>query len=255
MKIRTSRDVEKLDKKIKDELGVDVRKYKNEEVVETFGELLVFPQYIITWAIRPVLFSIVAYITGFYLIELVHIEYVLYGIIGLVLFLFSGILFGFIFLTWKLKSDMWGIVEYSLNIMRSVVEDLNQVNDRINPENRKQVLTLLFKGIVHIVTIPMLTKIISEKIPFIGGVVKRFVSKILILVSDRIKFDEQNFKKELKKEGGESKLLQLYSSSISSSIGEVEKIMNIAFKIAQFPFKIVFTISFMLLSLFIYLIN
>ncbi len=255
MKITTSKDVEELDQKIKDELGIDVRKYKNEEVAEKFGELLVFPQYIVNWTIRPVLVSIVVFILGFYVIDLVHVEYVLYALFGLILFLLNGILLGVLFLTWKMKSDMWGIVAYSLNIMKSAVEDLNQVNNQISPENRKSVLTLLFKGIVHIVTIPMLAKILSDKIPILGGVVKRLVSKILVLVSDKIKFDEEGLKEELKKEGEESKLLQLYSNSISSSIVGLEKIMNITFGIAQFPLKIAFTISFLILIVFIYLIH
>ncbi|MEM6699997.1 MAG: hypothetical protein AAF599_16460, partial [Bacteroidota bacterium] len=74
MKIRTSKDVEKLDKKIKEELGIDVQKYRNEEVVENFVQLLVFPEYVINWVIRPVLISIGIFIIGFFTLNLVHVE-------------------------------------------------------------------------------------------------------------------------------------------------------------------------------------
>mgnify|MGYP001801556879 CR=1 FL=1 len=81
MKIRTSKDVEKLDKKIKEELGIDVQKYRNEEVVENFVQLLVFPEYVINWVIRPVLISLIILLIGFLTYNLVHIDYLLYGII------------------------------------------------------------------------------------------------------------------------------------------------------------------------------
>ena len=255
MKIRTTKDVEKLDHKIKTELGIDVQKYRNEEVVESFVELLVFPEYVITWVIRPILLSILIFLIGFFIFDLVHIEYIIYGIIGLVLFLLTGILTGLLFLTSKMKSDMWGIVDYSLVIMKSAVSDMNQVNNQITKENRKDVLGLLFKGIIHIVTIPMLSKIIAEKVPFIGGFVNRVVRKVLILVSDRMKFDEENLKQELQKKEGASNALQTYSNSISLASYGLEKIMNFTFGIAQFPLKIGFGIIFLILSLFIYLIN
>ena len=155
MRIRTAKDVERLDNKIKEELGIDVSKYRNEEVVENFVELLVFPRYVFFWVLRPILISIGIFIIGFFLFDLVHIEYVIYGIIGLVLFLTSGILIGLLFFTWKMKKDIWGIVNYSLEIMKSSVQDLNQVNNQVTKENKKDVLGLLFKGIMHIVTIPL----------------------------------------------------------------------------------------------------
>ncbi len=44
MQIRTTKDVEKLDLKIKEELGIDVSKYRNPEVAESFVDLLIFPK-------------------------------------------------------------------------------------------------------------------------------------------------------------------------------------------------------------------
>ncbi|GAA0715640.1 hypothetical protein GCM10009430_10370 [Aquimarina litoralis] len=255
MKIRTKKDVEKLDNKIKNELGIDVRKYRNEEVVENFVELLVFPKYVINWVIRPILLSLLFFIFGFYVLDLVHVEYVIYTIIGLILFLISGLLIGLLFLIWKMKSDMWGIISYSLDIMKSAVTDINQVNNQVNKDNRKDVLGLLFKGIIHIVTIPMVSKIVSDKVPFVGGIVNRIVKKILTLVSNTIKFDEIKLKEELNKQNDEPNAIKIYTNSISNATLGLEKIMNFTFGVAQFPLKIVFGIIFLILLLFLYLIN
>lgn len=254
MKIRTEKDVEKLDQKIKDELGIDVRKYRNQEVVENFVELLVFPEYIFSWTIRPIILSFVAFIVGFFVLDLVHIEYVLYGIFGLVLFLITGVLLGLLFLTWKMKSDMWGIIDYSLNIMKSAVNDINQVSHQVNAENRKDVLGLLFKGVIHIVTIPMLSQVISDKVPLVGGIVNRFVKKLFTLLSDRFSFDEIQLEEEMKK-GEESNALQLYSKSIATASTGLNKLLGFTFGVAQFPLKISAGFFSLLLLLFLYLIG
>jgi len=255
MKIRTAKDVEKLDKRLKNELGIDVSKYKNEEVVENFVELVLFPQYVITWVIRPLIIAIIIFVMGFFILNLVHIEFVLYAFIGFFLFFFNGILLGLLFLMWKMKTDIWGIVDYSLEIMKSAVSDLNHVSNQVTKENRKDVLGLVFKGVIHIVTIPMVTKIISEKVPFVGGLVNGLVKKILTLVSDKVMFDPATLDNELAKDMSESNAMQIYSSSISSVSGGLEKIMNFTFGVAQLPLKISFIILFLSLVLFVYIIN
>ena len=255
MKIRTPKDVEKLDQRIKDELGVDVRKYRNEEVAENFVALLVFPKYVISWVIRPVLIAIGLFIIGFFLLDLVHVEYFLYGVVGVFLFLGSGLLAGLLFLVWKMKKDMWGIIDYSLDIMKSAVNDMSQVNNQITAENRKNVLGLLFKGILHIVTIPVISKVIAEKVPIIGGLVSRLVSRILIIVSNVVKFDEYELQQELRKKEGEPRALQIYLDSISSVSSGLEKVMKFTFGVAQFPLKIGFGVVFLMLIIFVYLVH
>lgn len=255
MRIRTSKDVEKLDLKIKEELGVNIQKYRNEEVAENFVELLVFPVYVINWVIRPVLISIIIYIIGFFILNLVHIEYVLYGIIGVILFSITGILIGLLFLIWKMKSDLLGVINYSLDIMKSAVKDLKNVGKHVNQENKKDILGLLFKGITHIVTIPMISKIISDKIPFIGGVINKIVKKILTLVSDKIKFDDTKLKEELSKNDNDSNAFNFYSNSISSTMEGLENVLNFTFGIAKFPLKIGLCIVLLILLPFLYFIN
>ncbi|MCF2875557.1 MULTISPECIES: hypothetical protein [unclassified Tenacibaculum] len=255
MRIRTKKDLEKLDNKIKEELGIDIHKYRNEEVVENFVELLVFPKYVINWVIRPVLISILAFIIGFYMLDLVHVEYVLYSIIGLVLFLLAGFFMGLLFLIWKMKSDMWGIINYSLDIMKSAVADINEVSNQTTKENRKDVLSLLFKGVIHIITIPMVSKVVSDKVPFVGGIINRIIKKILTLVSDKVKFDEEKLKNELSKNEDEPDALKVYLKSISFASNGIKKVMNFTFGVAQFPLKVLFGIILLLLTLFLYLIN
>ncbi|WP_075343228.1 hypothetical protein [Tenacibaculum agarivorans] len=256
MKLRTKKEVLQLNEKIKTELGIDVSEYKNEEVAENFAELLVLPSYIISWVMRPILFCLVLYVLGFYFLDLVHIEYLLYGVIGLVLFLLSGIAFGFLLLLFKMKNDIWGIADYSLDILKLSVEDVSNINNQIGKQNKKDVLSLLFKGIIHIVTIPLFTEVVSNKVPVLGFLTKRPVKKVLTLVSDRLEFEEDNIDDFVEdSDEGKSKVLTSYISIITKASEGLEKFINFTFKIARSPFVILSLFSFVLLFLFLYLIH
>ncbi len=255
MKIRSKKDVEKLDEKIKTELGIDISKYHNEEVISNFLELLIFPRYILNWAIRPILISLGAFILGYFIFNLVHIEYVLYTIIGLVLFLLVGFFSGVIFLSWKIKTDILNALTYSIDILKSVVSDINLTGDNITKENRKDILLLLFQGITHIITIPTLSNVISDKIPIIGSVIGFFIRKILTLFSNKLNIEEIELNQKLEEEKDESKILITYINSLTTTSNGLEKVLNVVTKIAQFPIKVVLFIVSMLLFFFIYLIH
>lgn len=175
MKIRSKKDVAALQEKIKNELGIDVSEYRNEEVAENFAELILLPQYVVLWVIRPIIFILFIYFSGFKIFDLVHVEYVVYATIGFVLFLFFGISFGLVLLIFKMKKDIWGITDYSLDILKQSISDVSKVNGQINEENKKEVLFLLFKGVIHIVTIPLFCEVIAKRIPLIGFIISSVI--------------------------------------------------------------------------------
>ncbi len=255
MKIRNDKDVQLLEETIKIELGIDVSKYRNEEVAENFVQLLVFPNYVFKWVLRPVFFAFVAYLLGFLLIDLVHVEYIIYALVGLGLFLLLGITFGLLFLTWKMKKDMWGIINYSLNIMNDAVIDLNEVGHQLTPENRKQVLGLLFKGIIHIVTIPMMSQAISENVPLVASPIKAFTKKVLTLVADKVIFSENDFEHQLRASEEMDNPFDTYSKIISGASKGLEKVVDVTFGVAQFPMAIIFTIVAIVWYVFIRIMN
>lgn len=255
MKIRTAKDVEILDQRIKDELGIDVSKYRNEEVVENFVSILVFPQYIIKWVVRPLFFSLIAYLIGFGIFDLVHIEYLLYATIGFSLFLIPGALLGLLFLLWKMKKDIWGIADYSLDIMETAIGDIKLVNSQIDIDNKQEVHSLLFNGVIHIVTIPVLSGVISEKVPFVGWIVNKLVKKVLTLVSDQFIFDQDLLLSDPVNLDASSNMAEKESQTIKSVSLSLKKLMDLSFGVAQFPLIVVFVISCLLLGGFIYLIN
>ncbi len=254
MKIRTEKDIQDLDEKIKNELGIDVNKYKNEEVAETFFELLLLPKYIFNTTVWPVIGAFIVYIIGFFVIDLAHFEYFPYGVFGFVLLLSTGFFGGMLFLIYRMKSDLFKIIEYSLDIMKSCIEDLNQVNQNITPENKKNVLGLLFKGVIHIVTVPMMTEVVGDKLPIVGRFIKGMIKSMLTLVSDKVKFDESMVKDELSKREEETGFIEGKTELLSQATDGLQKILSTTAGVAQFPLKIGFGISSILLFLLLYFI-
>lgn len=255
MKIKTAKDVEKLDAKIKSDLGIDVSKYRNEEVAENFAKLLVFPVYIRNWVLRPLVISIIIYLIGFLIFNLTFIEYFIYGLLGFILFFGVGVLLGLLLLSWKMKADMWSIIDYSLDIMKSAIVDLDSVNSQMNVGNRKDVLGLLFKGIIHIVTIPMISKVVGEKVPIVGRFVSKGIKRVLTIVANIVKFDELQLKDDLKEDEKESKIIENYSLFMTNFSDILERVMDTTFNIARLPLLLTFIGSLVLLIVFLYLVG
>lgn len=234
MKIRTEKDVEALDVKLKTDLGIDVSKYRNPEVAEKFVDLLVFPQFVLNWTIRPILISLFLYVLGFYLLDLNAVSIVLYGILGFVLFLLNGLFVGILLVLWRLKKDIYSIIEYSLTIMKDCVKDLKQVNLSSSKEKKKENLSLIFLGVTHIVTIPMVNTALSNKVPLIGGIVNGVIKKPLRLVASKISFEseERANGKEIVSEDPKA-VVSSYIKTIDASIAGLDKVLTIVLRASR----------------------
>ncbi|WP_299683354.1 hypothetical protein [uncultured Tenacibaculum sp.] len=256
MKVRTKKDVLKLQEKIKLELGLDVSKYKDEEVVENFVEILLLPNYIVSWVIKPILVSLFIYFFGFYAFNLVHVEYLIYAIIGFGLFVVFGVAFGFLSLVFKMKNDIWEIVDYSLDILKLAIQDISKINNQITEENKKDVLSLVFKGIIHIVTIPLLSKSVTSKIPFIGGIASSLIKRVLTIVSNKLEFKEDNIEDFVESPlEDKQKLYTSYMKTIIATSNGLETFIGFVFRVLKIPMLVFFFFSLSALLLFLYLIN
>lgn len=208
---------------------------------------MIFPQFVISWVVRPILASIALYILVFFVFDLGAVSATFYSIFGLVLFLINGLLFGILLVMWRLKSDVYSIVSYSLSIMKDCVVDVKQVNKTTTKENRKGVLRLLFLGITHVVTIPMVTTALGNKIPLIGFVIGGIMKRILRLVAGRITFDvEAVIEAESSGESPEA-ITNAYIRTIEKTMTGLDRFLSIILKVVRFPIVLVTAVTFSLL--------
>ena len=114
---------------------------------------------------------------------------------------------------------------------------------------------MLFKGIIHIVTIPTLSKVIIDKVPFVAGLVNKIVKRVLILVTEKIKFSSEELEHNVMKNKSQLNAIQTNTSPITSISTGLEKVMNFTFGIVQLPLKITPVILIIILILFVLIIN
>ncbi|MFK7904528.1 MAG: hypothetical protein AB8B69_05365 [Chitinophagales bacterium] len=235
MKIRTQADILQLEAQIKDELDIDIRKYNNQEVRDNFIEMGESFQSIMDWQRRIGLGAMIAYMVGFSALDLKDAEYLVYGIGG---FLFIGA-FAFcalsVLVTIKMKFQIKKTIEFSIEIMRWCLNDLRKMEHILTPANRANTLGLLFKGTTHIITIPLLTKLVTDKVPLIGGLLKRLIRYVLTEIADHIQYDENRLKAEMEKPKAEESVIDFYLKALDLSTKFHEKTLSFFMGISLIP--------------------
>ena len=221
---------------IQSELGIDILKYQNEEVAENLMDLLLFPKYLLKWLGRPVLISFLIYLAGFFIIDLVHVQFFIYAIVGFILFLLFGLLLGIVYLSMKLGRDVSSISDYSLGWMKNSVLDIDDMSSRVTRSNIKDVLGMLFKGIIFVVTIPMLKRAIDKKVPAGKGLAKKLLTGALAILAKRIAFNPDNVDENIVKVDGKSKFISRYVAAIDKTKSGTAKIIKRSLRLASIPF-------------------
>ena len=241
---------EEFQQQIESQLGIDLTKYRDEDVANSLLDLLLFPKYIFKWILIPAFLSIVLFILGFFIVDLVHVQYLIYGVVGLILFPIVGVFLGVLYFARQLTEDLGSISEYSFSVLDNSIEDAKGLADQ--SLEKKEILALLFKGVIFVVTIPMLGSAIDKKMPFGGGIAKRLMNGSLNAIASRLEFSP------LSKEntGGLANKSETrdFSLAISQARSQANKILRTGIRIAATPFRLAFYIFLALLTLFIYVI-
>ena len=255
MKIKTQNDIELLALKINDDFDIDVNKYRNDDVTSTFAELLLFPQYIINWGIRPILVAIALFIVVFFVEKLDNVlEVAIYASIGFLLFIVCGVLFSIVFIMRKMKYDMGAIMGYSIEILKEATGDISDFNKNLTLTNKKEGIKLLYLGIIHIVTIPTVCGAVKRKNAFIGPPISWIIKKILTAVGNTVTVND--LESSIKTTYAEKD--KSYQNEVLKSVTQdkniLEKIVDTTLSIIEFPFKFLFGIAFLLLVFFLYIL-
>ncbi len=237
---------------IEHQLGIDLSRYRDEEVAESILDLLLFPKYILKWIFIPLLASFFVFILGFFIIDLVHIEFLIYGILGLSLFMIVGVLLGVLFLARQLRQDLAVITDYSFSVLSNSISDASGLLGK--SKDKKAVLGLLFKGVVFVLTIPMVGSAIDKKIRFGGGIVKRLMNKSLSAIASKVDFGKRGPAADVNPNTESKGQNNDFSPLISASQKQSLRVLNGGLRFAVAPFRIGLYIFLTLLVLFIYII-
>ncbi len=256
MKIKTQADILQLEAKIKEELDIDIRKYSNQEVRENFIEIGESLETVANWQQKIGIGAFIAYLIGFSALNLEgSTEYLVYGIAA---FILIGALAFFTFsilVTAKMKFQIKKTIELSIKIMRWCLNDLRKMEHILTPANRANTLGLLFKGTTHIITIPLMTELIADKVPLIGGLLKRLIRYVLTAIADHIQYDENRLKAEMKKPKGEESVIDFYLKTLDAFTQFDEKMLSFFMGISLIPLVGGFVVSLVCLSFLVLVVH
>lgn len=244
--------------RINNEIGIDMTKYQNSEILDKITGLLMIQKYAISSLVKPTVISFFAFIVGFYILNLEILGVIIYTLFGSILFFFMGILYGILRLLSKLKNDLHTITNFALETTSNIIADLNHVNHHVKT-NVQQPYGLIFEGTVAALVSPAVCKALG-RIPFVGNMLITGSDKVLGIVVTNFKIQESkmNFSSFL----GDTEIIitqkaNLVEEFINSFSATVDKTIDNGFKIIHAPIKYsflgtaVFTIC-LLLSLHIF---
>ncbi len=259
MKVRTKRAARKLDKVIQEELGIDIKKYRDEEVEETVGDLLNFIGYAINAIKIPLVIGLILFVLGFFVLDLVHVENLIYGIFGGILMLITAVLIGVLLVIWGIKNDVLEVIDYSLNLTNNIQRDAQTVQSQISGKDKERKYELFYKGVLHLVTIPIVSETISDKIPFVGGVFGRLVRRVLAAATDNKLIFNLLLKSNIFESGGsESKAMQGFVSTtnrLRDVVEGIDRAVSKVLRVVQFPFVTILFVVGLILAALIWMLN
>ena len=256
MKIRTQNDIDLLEQKIKNDFDININKYRNEEVVSSFAELLIFPQYVINWGIRPIIVAFLLYFLGFFIVDLENgFEFIIYLIFGYTLFLFGGFLFAIVFLIRRMKNDLGAIMEYSIEILKEAAGDISDFNKNLKQNDKREGIKLLYLGIMHCVTIPSVTSAIKRKNTIIGYPLSWVIKKILTAVGNTVTVQDLENSVKTSYATKDKKYEDQVLEEVTNERNMLQKVIDFSISVIEFPFKFVFGIVFLMLVGLIYLLH
>lgn len=254
MIIKSEKDIQKLDDLLTHQFNINVSKYKNIDVAEKLADLIVFPKLVLSSLLKPIIISLTLFFIIFYISEFGFISSAVYFTLGLFLFLINGVLSGIIIVLLKMKSDINDVIEYSLMVLKECISDLNHVNSITVQKNKKDVLRLIFLGIIHKVIIPMLTDVIIKKTPYMGKFISNLCKTILRVTANKIKFNYEINKSINTVKDNPGDVINLYTRSIDQTIIRLDRLLTMVFRIVKTPFIATLIITSLFLVICLYLL-
>ncbi|MGZ5192291.1 MAG: hypothetical protein ACXWVV_00130 [Kaistella sp.] len=224
---------------INNEIGIDIHKYGNDEILGTVTGMMNVQSYAVSSLAKALFLAFCIYILGFFVLQMEWMGYILYGIFGFILFSIGGILYGILNLTSKLNSDLQCITKFGLDTTRFIVSDFNQINTRLR-DDISNPISLIFEGAIAAFLAPTIS-LNCHKIPIAGKVIASGSDKALGMVVTNLRKQEDKMNFHGKMADG-SKDLSVKCEEIEEFLEDfstkVEIILNKSIKAIQMPFRV-----------------
>lgn len=152
-----------------DKTGIDFEVYRSDELAERLVGLIEFPIYFVITIAKPLmgylLFTLGLAVILYWFGDSAFMV-ILLLLVGIIFSLFDGVFQGLVNFLEKLEKDISRILNLSLEIVRSVLGDIQHTSSKQIKEMPK--ISEIISGVILIVVVPSLNNVIKDKIPLFG---------------------------------------------------------------------------------------
>jgi hypothetical protein len=239
--------IEFLSQQLEKQTGINFQKYANPELIEQITNIVTFPVYAVKNLKQPIkiTYLILLILAVFFIVKGNTFFGIVLIILGIPIGFFNGVWWGLVNLIKLLKNDMMNIIDLMLNLTETVMADFRTLKSTDVANKFKIPKTSeIINGIIFIVILPVISKIIRNKMPFLGTTISSTINKTLGIVANLIG-----------KEESEDKTLvataELYNPSIvdnhfNKSIAFIKSVQkkintftNTSIEMASFPIRMI----------------
>ncbi|MBA5247844.1 hypothetical protein H1R16_05565 [Marnyiella aurantia] len=238
---------------INNDLGIDITKYKNGEVMGKVADLMLIQNYALSSMYKPILLSLAIYIFGFFVLSLEIVGFFVYGIVGLVGFFLIGLLYGIIKLLSCLKNDLLSITHFALDTTQLMISDFKTASNTVR-DDIKNPIGLVFEGAIAAFVSPFVTTQ-CRRIPLAGNILLSGSDKILNGVVANLKKQENKYDFKSKFAGTTQRISERSSgveSFLSTFSSNVNRVVGTSFRLIQLPFR--FALIGLICFMFIFMV-
>ncbi|MEL6654270.1 MAG: hypothetical protein AAFQ87_26060 [Bacteroidota bacterium] len=220
---------------IKQKTGIDFEQYKEESWGETIANLVFFPQYAISNILKgPGLLLLIVFTIAIICMFTEHKTFGFFFLIfGIVFGIINGFYLGCIWFVRSLTSDINSLLNLTLQKSGSII---NSFNDPEQKAAYQASLIDIVRGVIFSMILPEVNKVISKKVPFIGGVIAWLSGQAIGKMANNLesKIKEKGDKEEISEQAAPAQQLGVLSKVEKTA----DKVADTTASIASFPFKL-----------------
>ncbi len=242
-----------LKEKILQKTGIDLEQYRNENLVESIADILLFPKYVLKIMLTTMLGFFVAWLV--LLLWANFQEKILLGFfgfwLGFVLVILNGIIFGMLRLLKSLEHDLNEILQMTVGAVQQVFKDFKNVKLQL----KAQVFELpsvseMLQGVLFAVMLPTLRAVIKKKVPVFGTILAFLAEQVFTILGNQLAAVVNKSENDLKEKiGAKAEILEKEAKNTVESFADrgiqtlekvrktTEKIVSPTMKIITFPIR------------------
>lgn len=238
--------------------GVDLSRYRNEELTETVANALTFPLFFARSISRPAGAFLLGVIVAMFLVESGYFRAFLV-LPGMPLAIVNGVLLGLVLFVRRIRDDMDRVFAISADLSVQVMEDIGTARGRIGGgDSGFPSLLETFQGVNAVILLPIVIRTLERRVPLLGGLAAKITERFFALVDTRLVA-------ALEKHGvggtatapptspeAVSAWLQSAQRAIETGRGLLSQVIDKVARVVAFPFVTLFVIAFGLSAAMLY---